>query len=410
MKKRISEIYKSIVELDKAEEGAAFKKRRNLVMSFVLIFFLVICIIFSIIALTGHEFITFFSYMGLVLCIGISLLILYWTDSTGTAVTIAGYGLLVVFVLDFYFSPYGEDGGLDAFWFWLMLIPFLADYFGGLITGVQISLGYFLMSVVYMWVIPIHFKEYGKEVLTFYPFIYLINLIVAWILQFEIVYNHKRELQAEETEKQLQLERLRSMETQLMVYEENMSIVNRYRHDHKHYLRVLRQMLEEGNVPGTKEYLKELDGSLDSIIAMTYCDNKLINGILSIYQNRLKKINCNMKIRAGVPEDLSITELDLSTIISNILENAAEAQEKLPEKDRFVDVKIDYDAGKLKGQILNACPGGQKFNEEGLPESTKEIKSGIGTRNIRQVVYKYGGTVGFEENNGVFSTRFVMAC
>ncbi len=410
MIKGISSVFKNIVELDKAEEGAVFKKRRNLVMSLVLSFFLVVCIICSIASVSERDFTTFYTYMGILLFIGISLIVLFASNSTGSAVTVAGYGILVVFALSFYLDPYKNGGGLDAFWFWLLLIPFIADYFGGLITGVQISLGYFVMSVVYMWLMPDHFESYGKDVLTFFPMIFFVTMMVAWVLQFEIVYNHKKELQAEETEKQLQAERLRSLETQLMVYEENMSIVNRYRHDHKHYVRVLRQMLEEGNISGTSEYLKELDGNLDRIVSMTYCDNRLINSILSIYNNRLTKLGCRMKIRAGIPNDLNITEVDLSTIISNILENAVEAQEKVEEDRRFLDVKIDYDGGKLKGQIFNSCPSGLKFDDDGMPESTKEIKSGIGTRNIRHVAEKYGGTVGFEENGGVFTTRFVFSC
>ena len=411
MRNSISEIYKSIVELDKAEEGDIFKKRRNLVMSLVLVFFLIMCLILAIVSLANQDMKSFWTYFGIMISLSLSLFSLVWTNSTGTAVIIAGYTALIVFSLSFYFNTYTtSDGGLDALWFWMLLIPFLADYFGGLIPGVQVSLGFFAMSVYYMWIIPEHFEEYGKDVLTFYPLIFFVTLLVAWILQFEIVYNHKKELMTEETEKQLQAERLRSLETQLMVYEENMSLMTRYQHDHRHYIRVLRQMLSEGDVSKTLEYLKELYGNLDSVTSMTYCDNRLINGILSIYHNRLKKINCNMKIRAGIPEELSITDVDLSTLISNILENAAEAQDKVPEEDRFLDLKIDYSSGKLKGQVRNACSRGIVFNDEGLPESTKEIKSGIGTRNIRQIAEKYGGTVGFEENDGVFCTRFILAC
>ena len=169
-------------------------------------------------------------------------------------------------------------------------------------------------------------------------------------------------------------------------------------------------MISEGNNSEALKYLNELDGNLENVTSMTYCDNKLINGILSIYHNRFRKNNCNMKIRAGVPENLSITDLDLSALLSNILENAAEALEKVSDDRQFMDVKLDYENGKLKGAFTNSCVPGAKFDEEGNPISTKKIKSGIGTKNIRAIVERYGGTVGFEESGGLYITRFVFAC
>ena len=399
-----------IVELDKAEESENFRRRRMLVMCGGAALLILLCTAFSVYPLMNGSYATFATYLGIILSLGMSLVVLFWTNSTGAAATIAAYGSFVVLGVSFYFNPYPIRGGLDGFWLWLLLVPFLADYFAGLVTGFQISLGGLGMSVVYMWVLRDHFIDYGGDVLTFYPMIFLVAALIAWVLQFEIVYNHRMELKAEEAEKTRQEERLKNMEKELAAYEENMNLVNRHHHDLRHYTRVLRQLLSEGDNEEAIRYLNELDGNLENVTSMTYCDNKLINSILSIYHNRLRKNKCNMKIRAAVPEELNITEVDLSALLSNILENCAEALEKIPDEEKFMNVKLDYENGKLKGSVVNSCVPGSIFDEEGLPVSTKRIKSGIGTKNIENITEKYGGTVGFEEKDATFITRFVLAC
>ena len=118
-----------------------------------------------------------------------------------------------------------------------------------------------------------------------------------------------------------------------------------------------------------------------------------------------------MKIRAAVPEELNITDVDLSALLSNILENCAEALEKIPDEEKkFMNVKLDYENGKLKGSVVNSCVSGAMFDDNGMPVSTKRIKSGVGTKNIMNITEKYGGTVGFEEKDDTFITRFVLAC
>ncbi len=407
---KIHEFNRRIVELDKAEEYESFKKHRIFIMRTGIGILLLFCLISGIPQFFNGEYGLFMTFSFLIFFLALSLIILHVTESAGAAATIAGYGSFVVFSISFYLFPYPTKGGLDSFWLWLLLIPFMADYFAGLITGFQISLGGLVLSVVDMWVFKDHFSGYGEDVLRFYPIIYLVSMLIAWIQQYEIVYNHKEELLAEEAENMRQQERLKNMEKELRSYEENIELVNRHHHDMRHYTRVLRQMLEDGDNKEALDYLKDLDDSLENVPAMTYCDNRLINGILSIYHDRLLHLNCKMKIRAGVPETLSITDLDLSTLLSNILENAAEALEKLPEEQRTMDVKLDHVNGKLKGIVVNSCLSGTRFNEEGLPESSKKIKSGIGTKNIKMVAEKYGGIVGFEENEGLFTTKFVLAC
>ena len=409
--RKIGSFLNRIVELDKAEESENFRRRRMLVMCGGAGLLVLLCIAFSIYPLMNGFYATFATYLGIILSLGMSLVVLFWTNSTGAAATIAAYGSYVVVGVTFYFNPYPMRGGLDGFWLWLLLVPFLADYFAGLVTGFQISLGGLVMSIVYMWALRDHFIDYGGDVLTFYPMIFLVASIIAWVLQFEIVYNHRMELKAEEVEKTRQEDRLKNMEKELAAYEENMNLVNRHHHDLRHYTRVLRQLLNEGDTEEAIHYLNELDGNLENVTSMTYCDNKLINSILSIYHNRLRKNKCNMKIRAAVPEELNITDVDLSALLSNILENCAEALEKIPDEEKkFMNVKLDYENGKLKGSVVNSCVTGAMFDDNGMPVSTKRIKSGVGTKNIMNITEKYGGTVGFEEKDDTFITRFVLAC
>ena len=82
-----------IVELDKAEESENFRRRRMLVMCGGAALLILLCIAFSVYPLMNGSYATFATYLGIILSLGMSLVVLFWTNSTGAAATIAAYGL-----------------------------------------------------------------------------------------------------------------------------------------------------------------------------------------------------------------------------------------------------------------------------------------------------------------------------
>ncbi|WP_029067090.1 hypothetical protein [Lachnobacterium bovis] len=43
------------------------------------------------------------------------------------------------------------DFGMDAYWLWIIIIPFVANFSGGIFYGNLASLGGWILAVIFMW-------------------------------------------------------------------------------------------------------------------------------------------------------------------------------------------------------------------------------------------------------------------
>ncbi|MEG1913380.1 MAG: GHKL domain-containing protein, partial [Cloacibacillus sp.] len=141
-----------------------------------------------------------------------------------------------------------------------------------------------------------------------------------------------------------------------------------------------------------------------------WCANYTLNAILSIYAERAEKLGIKVEVEASVPAELKIDEMELASIYANTIENAAEGCAAVAAgTNRWIKIFTAYEGGRLILQVRNSCaPNTVKFDEMGMPISSK-VGGGTGTRSIRYVVEKHGGTWFFEEKEGVFSTSVVIA-
>ena len=117
-----------------------------------------------------------------------------------------------------------------------------------------------------------------------------------------------------------------------------------------------------------------------------------------------------MRVKCAVPEHFPMEETDLTSLVANALENAVEAQFNVEKEKRSVQVELIYDGRKLKLMTKNPCGVITKFNEKGLPISTRVVQSGIGTVQIKSIAEKYGGVASFTQENDVFTVKAVMTC
>ncbi len=409
-------------EIREVEQNPLFVEHKTHLLYRGALALMLLCIFFSLIPLSYGGYHTALTYFGLVLVFASAMVGVKSLNRPDLAAAFSAYISVIILGISFYTDPDPHKVGFDAFWLWILMIPFLVDYFAGLIMGAIASLSGFFLSVLIMWSpLRSHFTHYGDNILTYYPEVYLIVALWAWMIQYQIFgyqadslrAERERHAQQEErirgVEKQ-QEERIRSMEKQMAAYEENHSLVERYHHDLRHYTRVIKEYLEKGETERAISYLKEIDGNLDQVVHMTYCDNHLINSILSVFRMRLNRQSCTTKIIAAVPEDLKIKELDLTALLSNILEDACDALQKVEESKRLINVRIDYRDGKLRIQVENTCAVQTRFTEDGLPISTKEVRGGIGTKSVRDIAREYKGVAGFRQEGDRFITMVVIGC
>jgi len=98
----------------------------------------------------------------------------------------------------------------------------------------------------------------------------------------------------------------------------------------------------------------------------------------------------------------------MSVILGNLLDNAINASSRL-EKDKRLDLKIDYKRGRLFINLSNTYNGILNYKGDKLITSNKDKEAhGIGMKNINAVLDKYDGVMEIDHTENIFTTIILL--
>lgn len=341
--------------------------------------------------------------------------------------------------------------GMDAFWLFILITPFITDYMAGVIYGSVAALGGLILSILcFRTGILSRLQPYGSNMVQWYPVIYVVVMAAAAVIEYELTAYQIDKKISDAKISFYQGESTRRLKKQLAIHENNEQTIRRYKHDIRHYNRVLAGFIQNKEYDRAASYLKEFDSMLESVTQVSFCENHIVNELLTIYASQCQKLGFRPRIKADVPEHIPMEQTDLTSLVANALENAVEALGNIDEKSRSLQVEITYDGRKLKLMTRNPISNKVEFGSNGLPLSTRSpqeevrnaysttvltsgeaknaysasfltqgeesaitarpIQGGIGTAQIRDIAEKYGGVASFTEENNMFVVRAVMTC
>ena len=130
-----------------------------------------------------------------------------------------------------------------------------------------------------------------------------------------------------------------------------------------------------------------------------------INYILSDFAARCEELHTNFLYQVELGA-LSCDEIMFSTIVSNALDNALNAQKNLPEKDRKVKVLLKTHNNKTLFSVTNPCKSSPLFTD-GIPVS-QSPGHGYGSQSIAYLAESMGGTCQFTSEGTNFTVRVLI--
>lgn len=182
-----------------------------------------------------------------------------------------------------------------------------------------------------------------------------------------------------------------------------------WRHDYHNHIQTMKAHLALGNLEELETYLNELDSDLTTVDTVIKTGNIMIDAILNSKISVAKAKNIQIDAKALVPKELAISEVDLSVIIGNLMDNAMEACLKISqEENRFIRIYIDILKGQLYIYVMNATE--EKLRRFGrVYLSTKlDRNHGFGLMRMDKVVSKYHGYLDRQHEEGVFVTEVLL--
>lgn len=175
-----------------------------------------------------------------------------------------------------------------------------------------------------------------------------------------------------------------------------------FRHDINHHLYILSELSKEDKIAELKEYIGTMAESYEKMRGI-HSGNFVADCIISRISHELKDRKAfHFDIEGRFPETFFMEDIDFCILLSNLLENAKEALEKI-DGESFLQIEVKRFQQWVYLTIRNSA-----ISEEiDFQASSKLDKRnhGYGIQNISRIVEKYNGTVVWNYENGVVEVK-----
>lgn len=173
-------------------------------------------------------------------------------------------------------------------------------------------------------------------------------------------------------------------------------------HDAKRHVRALESLIQSDHLAEAQQYKESLFQKLNELQPSIQCDNPLLSAILNHVFLKAEQRHIALKMDLQGEEQLSmLAGVDLTTIVSNLLDNAVDAVLELPEEQRYIHFAVAFQMGEIMIHVENPTKNDLK-REGNAVVSTKEGHLGLGLKNVEMVVKKYKGDFKIHVKDGNF--------
>lgn len=179
-----------------------------------------------------------------------------------------------------------------------------------------------------------------------------------------------------------------------------------YKHDFHHHLQTLKGQLEAGEVDRALAYIEELDQRLQGVDTLLKTGNITVDAILSAKLAQARSEGIAVTVEAALPEGLTLSDVELSIVIGNLLDNAIEAC-RSAQGQRFLRLTLRMKGTMLYFYLLNSA--GPKQKKLGsLFRTSKSGSHGFGLHRAEAILEKHGGWVKYNSEDGAFTSEFLV--
>jgi len=178
-----------------------------------------------------------------------------------------------------------------------------------------------------------------------------------------------------------------------------------YAHDAKNHLAAIQDLSEDPRIQG---YVAKLSSQLENYTQSCHSGNKLLDVILNRYVLECEKKGLRFEYDVKVCNLRDIDDMDLVTILGNLLDNAIEAAEKSQEKTVYLETSL-RNAYRVVVIQNSSLPPRELY---GRLQTSKPDRSmhGYGLKSIASCLKKYNGDLhwDYNENDHIFTMTVMI--
>lgn len=166
-------------------------------------------------------------------------------------------------------------------------------------------------------------------------------------------------------------------------------------HDIKHHLRTIDRMASERGQTEICSFLLQVEEQVAASSGyshVAFCKNPVVNALIEYYYGMAQTQGTEFQVRLDLPDQMPLTDVELCTVLGNLLDNAVEVCSRQKQGVRRVFI-----AGETRGnmyflKIENTYDGlalqeGKTF----LSRKGTSDDHGIGLSSVRKIIEGHGG-------------------
>ena len=166
--------------------------------------------------------------------------------------------------------------------------------------------------------------------------------------------------------------------------------LRRMRHDMKNHLLGILGMVNAGQAKEAGDYIQKMmdDGIGTSTDEISHTGNIVVDSLVNHKYVLAIRYDIRFEARVFIPSVLPFQGGHLAIILGNLLENALEACQKLPQEQRYILLEVTYIKEMLQICIKNSSPENSQKDNSGRFLTTKEDTGyhGIGLASVKQAL------------------------
>ena len=225
-------------------------------------------------------------------------------------------------------------------------------------------------------------------------------MFIANIIVLKMIF-HINQQNHYEMENALLYMQITQQEKRIREEEKNYREVQLLRHDLKRYLVTYRQLLQEGKYEVIEADIDKILGKRLNTNHCVYTENTIRNAVIceKMEQCSIK----NIKIEVQVNADKDMDSIEYGVVLSNLLDNAIEAEEQEKEENRYICLNMGVEQNMIHLVVSNYIAESVLQNNA-LLETSKKNKQlhGIGLRGVKEFVNNKEGEIEIFEENHMF--------
>lgn len=182
-------------------------------------------------------------------------------------------------------------------------------------------------------------------------------------------------------------------------------------HDMSNYLKTIETLALKENNEKIVDIIESLNSHIIKVGEDHYCNHQILNAILNGKKQEALSRNIDYRVQVELGfEKPNVKDIDLISIMSNLIDNAIEAASKCP-----VGI-IDIQLYKVNDGRFTTIKISNNYIEEPLEKDEEFISRkqnpsmhGIGLRHVKTIVEEYGGWTNIEYGDDKFCVTIMFA-